>query len=179
MKIQNKYRGFTIIELLVVVTIIILLTGIIINSLAGARAKARDAQRVSDLGQLQLALALFVDRCGQYPTTLTLSNATGCPVTTPAITLGSFIGQIPTPPAGAGSTSYDYIFYTSGGLKSNYLLHTKLEKGNAAASKGVDTLNIYDRTGGNGTWSQNVIITSPWKDCDDTATSLDYCIGPN
>ena len=48
---QNK-KGFTLIELLVVIAIIGLLSSIAVVSLNGARAKARDAKRVSDVKQI-------------------------------------------------------------------------------------------------------------------------------
>ena len=58
-----KYRniGFTLIELLVVVAIIGLLSSVILSQLNTARAKARDAQRIHDLSQIQLAIEMFRD----------------------------------------------------------------------------------------------------------------------
>ena len=54
---QNK-KGFTLIELLVVIAIIGLLSSIAVVSLNGARAKARDAKRVSDVKQLSLLIEM-------------------------------------------------------------------------------------------------------------------------
>jgi len=62
-------RGFTLIELLVVIAIIGLLASIILASLSGARAKARDARRASDLHDFQEALELYVSDRGHYPIT--------------------------------------------------------------------------------------------------------------
>lgn len=64
----RKNKGFTLIELLVVVAIISLLSSIVFASLNTARAKARDARRLSDLHQLDNALALYAsDHNGSYP----------------------------------------------------------------------------------------------------------------
>jgi len=56
---MNKKRGFTLVELLVVIAIIGLLSTLAFISLNSARAKARDAKRVSDVRQIQSALELY------------------------------------------------------------------------------------------------------------------------
>jgi len=62
-------EGFTLIELLVVIAIIGLLATIVLVSLSSARAKGRDARRVSDLKQIEKALEMFYDNYGRYPIT--------------------------------------------------------------------------------------------------------------
>lgn len=62
-------RGFTLIELLVVISIISLLSSVVFSSVNTARFKARDARRMSDLRNLQLALELYRDANGLYPVT--------------------------------------------------------------------------------------------------------------
>jgi prepilin-type N-terminal cleavage/methylation domain-containing protein len=59
-------RGFTLIELLVVITIIGLLSGMILVSLGGIRAKARDVRRMSDIRQIVLAMELAYSDDDQY-----------------------------------------------------------------------------------------------------------------
>jgi prepilin-type N-terminal cleavage/methylation domain-containing protein len=63
-KILSK-KGFTLIELLVVITIIGTLSGVVVVSLTGARASARDAIRQSDMRQIVSAQGIhygFNDR---------------------------------------------------------------------------------------------------------------------
>jgi prepilin-type N-terminal cleavage/methylation domain-containing protein len=55
---MKKQKGFTLIELLVVIAIIGILASIVLVSLGGARAKARDAQRLSDVKQMALILEM-------------------------------------------------------------------------------------------------------------------------
>jgi prepilin-type N-terminal cleavage/methylation domain-containing protein len=69
--IKKYKKGFTLIELLVVVAILGLLATIVAVSLTSARARARDARRVSDVRQIELALELYYAAHLQYP------NATG------------------------------------------------------------------------------------------------------
>lgn len=66
---KTNSRGFTLIELLVVIAIIGLLSAVVLASLNVARAKARDARRMTDLAQLQTALELYYSTTGHYPIT--------------------------------------------------------------------------------------------------------------
>ncbi len=66
MKLKPK-KGFTLIELLVVVAIIGVLASIVLSSLNEARAKARDARRLSDIKTIQTALELYFLDNNEYP----------------------------------------------------------------------------------------------------------------
>ncbi|MFA7169526.1 MAG: prepilin-type N-terminal cleavage/methylation domain-containing protein [Candidatus Paceibacterota bacterium] len=52
-------KGFTLIELLVVISIIGVLSTIAMTSLNGARAKARDARRRTEIGEIKKALEIY------------------------------------------------------------------------------------------------------------------------
>lgn len=60
--------GFSLIELLIVIAMIGLLSSLLLANLQGARARARDAQRKSDLKQLKTALRMYYNDNQAYPT---------------------------------------------------------------------------------------------------------------
>ena len=67
--IQNS-RGFTLVELLIVIAIIGVLTTLLMANFIGVRQRARDAQRKSDVRQIQAALELYRSDQGSYPSSL-------------------------------------------------------------------------------------------------------------
>jgi len=68
---KNKSKGFTLIELLVVIAIIGILSTLSVVALNSARARARDAKRISDIRQIQTALEMFYSANNNYPTSTT------------------------------------------------------------------------------------------------------------
>ena len=64
---MKNRKAFTLIELLVVVAIIGLLAAMAVVALNNARAKARDARRVSDVRQVQTALEMYYLDQNAYP----------------------------------------------------------------------------------------------------------------
>lgn len=75
MKISNKKSGFTLIELLVVISIIGFLSTVVMQNLNGARLKARDTVRMSDMRQIQKAIEMYYSNNGHYPAPDNVTNA--------------------------------------------------------------------------------------------------------
>ena len=96
---RGTEKGFTLIELLVVIAIIGILATIVMVSLNTARSKARDVRRVSDIRQMQLALQMYYDANGSYPSVLTGLKPT-------------YISAVPFDPN--GTASYQYAICSSG-----------------------------------------------------------------
>lgn len=111
MKQITNRKGFTLIELLVVIAIIGILSTLAIVALGNARARSRDAKRVSDIRQITSALELYYNDQGMYPTAITPGNSLAAAGTT----YMALIPSNPTPvndgncPATPGSaTNYSY-----------------------------------------------------------------------
>ncbi|MDD4412671.1 MAG: prepilin-type N-terminal cleavage/methylation domain-containing protein [Patescibacteria group bacterium] len=131
-------QGFTLIELLIVIVIIGILASLTIASLGTGRTKARDARRVSDIGQLQVALEEYRNDEGTYPPTSSLAMA-GQPLVGP-ITGRTFLASIPANPTpwneGACTDGSDYI-YSQNDSGTSYSLSYCLAGPSGALSAGV------------------------------------------
>lgn len=64
---RQKRRGFTLVEVLVVVGVLAGLSSIVYFNGGEARKKSRDTQRVSDIQQIVVALRLYKELNGTYP----------------------------------------------------------------------------------------------------------------
>jgi type II secretion system protein G len=120
----NKTKGFTLVELLVVIAIIGILSSVVIVSMNSSRAKARDAKRVSDIKQFQLALAVYQDANGGYPTDIYGSALT------------SYMPTLPKDPS--NSANYRYAYYPTSGTPTTYHLGTSLELSNTVLNDDKD-----------------------------------------
>lgn len=128
---MKAQKGFTLVELLVVIAIISLLSGIVLSSLNSARMKARDARRISEMRQIQLALEMYYHNNGNYPIVIAYFVPPFQDInwsTTLASSLNPFLSTLPKEAALAG---YGYL-YSSTNAGQKYGLATGLESsGNA------------------------------------------------
>lgn len=60
-------RGFTLVEIIVVVGIIALLSAVVLASISQARSNTRDKKRLSDIKQYELAFTLYKEANGDFP----------------------------------------------------------------------------------------------------------------
>lgn len=137
---QKENKGFTLVELLVVISIIGVVMGLSLFGLGGARKSGRDAKRKSDLEQIRSALELYRSDCGSYPLTLG-SNLVGdgvkigCDVTNVYMT---------STPKDTLEPSHKYLYVSNG---KTYELCASLEQGEdsvlcgTSASCGSETCN--------------------------------------
>ena len=106
----RRSSGFTLIELLVVIAIIGILSSAVIASVTTARAKARDANRLSQIKQIQQALTLYHSDHQTYPSS-TPSGFTGedaaIQFLSSAADNNSYLDRTPVPPPG-GTVTFVY-----------------------------------------------------------------------
>ena len=161
-------RGFTLIELLVVIAIIAILASIILASLNTARSKSRDARRVADLKQVQLALELYNNDNSKYPLQGVYGNLSGISATL----VPTYISALPSDP---GTYTYNYASLTGSGSTAtlctvapcnSYALVAQLESATPASTFS----SSYQGTDFTGTGS----VTT----CGTAVSGGYYCVRP-
>jgi prepilin-type N-terminal cleavage/methylation domain-containing protein len=65
--LNKQNRGFTIIELLVVIVVIGLLAALVLNSFQGVQGRARDTERRTDVNAIATQLEVYYQDNGRYP----------------------------------------------------------------------------------------------------------------
>lgn len=65
---KKSSRGFTLVELLIVVATIIILAAVTILAYSGTQARSRDAKRRADVANIAKAMEIYYGDNGQYPT---------------------------------------------------------------------------------------------------------------
>src|SRR3989344_6388236 len=102
-------KGFTLVELLVVVSIIGILSSVLIVALTSAREKSRDARRLSDINAIKSAIEFYRDgNKGKVPPPTTESVViTGGAVLDELVT-GGFLARLPEDPINDGAYQYRY-----------------------------------------------------------------------
>ena len=113
-----RKKGFTLVELLVVVALVGSLGGVFLTQFPASQKRTRDTQRSNDLKQFQTALEAYANRnTGLYPIFVTMDADGLCP------TLGS-VGCSKDPRSDKGHESYKYQS-DAGGL--NFVLWARFE----------------------------------------------------
>ena len=131
---MNK-KGFTLIEILIVVAIIGILASVVLVGLGPLQRQGRDARRISDLKQVQTGLELYYNKNGAYPI-MNVTDSAGWTSLSSDLT-GADIGisNVPKEP----STGKSYLYESDGTV---YALGATLDDStNKALDGDIDNAN--------------------------------------
>src|SRR5665213_1440885 len=119
-KKRSSNKGFTIVELLIVIVVIGILALLVITTYSGIQAKARNAKRQSDIASLQTQLEAFFSQNGYYPSLTDLNTASWLTTNMKSLDQNALIDpsnstQSKTLLASAALKSYAYAVSNSAG----------------------------------------------------------------
>jgi prepilin-type N-terminal cleavage/methylation domain-containing protein len=103
--LKKSTKGFTLIEILIVVAIIGILASVVVVGLGPAQKRGRDARRASDLRSVQTALELYYGKNTKYPNAAITDWKSLADILL-AADLG--VSQIPSDP----TTNKEYLYAT-------------------------------------------------------------------
>jgi prepilin-type N-terminal cleavage/methylation domain-containing protein len=72
---DRQSHAFTLIELLIVITIVVVLLGLLFPAFQGVQERAKKVQAKNDLTQFVTAVNAFYTEYGRYPTAVTTDNS--------------------------------------------------------------------------------------------------------
>lgn len=122
-------KGFTLVELLVVVAIIIILTGVGLQYLGSVRSKSRDAKRFTVVKNIEQAVETYYqERCLQnnctFPTTFSLTD------------LSVYIGSPEDPSTSTSHPNYSVAYDP---VTNKYCIGAKMENANYTNTVSCDS----------------------------------------
>jgi type IV pilus assembly protein PilA len=109
---RNKQKGFSLIELLIVVAIILIIAAIAIPNLLRARIAANEASAVASLRTMNTASITYNSTYGNYPTTLTALGPVA-PGSSPTSATADLLDSVLAPTGGvmvANKSGYTFTF---------------------------------------------------------------------
>ncbi len=129
-----KNKGFTLLELLVVIAILAILAVVGMGQYRTSQIKARDGQRKSDLSNIARALEMYYNDFGQYPVDDDDGQMVvgGSPLNWGEETFETddaiYMKILPQDPKASNDSNGDYCYMSNGG--ADFLLYAKLENEN-------------------------------------------------
>jgi prepilin-type N-terminal cleavage/methylation domain-containing protein len=118
---RKQQRGFTIVELLIVIVVIAILAAIVIVAYSGIQNRAYDSRRLSDMQDIQKAVEAYrvengafplVTAANQDPQGYESSYVTGLFLNT--LKASGLVNTVPIDPVNTSTYSYRYYVYSPG-----------------------------------------------------------------
>ncbi len=124
-------KGFTLVEILVVIAIIAIMAAVVLPSIDKVRARSRDTKRIADINQLRLALEHYFNIYNRYPVNINVTSANDATLNG-ATTLFLGNGILTATPKDSNGNNYLYASYctTPTGNPRGYHLGAVLEQPN-------------------------------------------------
>jgi type II secretion system protein G len=149
MKVQLKQRGFTIVELLIVIVVIGILAALVITTFTGIQKKARDTERETDVKALHGQVEAYYAQNGRYPTLANLNDSAWRTTNMKGLDAGALKdpkGSAETLVAAPAANSYAYAVSASDGSACDnstadcvqYTLTATLENGGTFAKSNLN-----------------------------------------
>ncbi len=150
LKTKTLQKGFTIVELLIVIVVIGILAALVLNTFSGVQKRARDSERQTDINSLSTQLEVYYNDNGGYPALSQIDTGTEATtlfkgmdaeaISAPGQTGESLLDVYSATP---NKDQYSYQAYNSGGVVvctvttgcGKYVLNYFSENGNAVKSK--------------------------------------------
>lgn len=150
--LNKKSKGFTIVELLIVIVVIAILATLVIVTFTGIQKKARDSKRQTDITAVASHLEAFYANNGYYPTLNDLQTASFVSGNLKGLdpsALTSPEGDQISGTAGTGASGWAYGYTTTGCTASSpssttnectaFTLTANLEGSSTAFTKSSNT----------------------------------------
>lgn len=156
----NK-KGFTLIEMAVVLLIIGILAGIVLRNIGTFSPAARDTRRVANLNTVGTYLAQYSMQKGYFPTSNSWDQ-----LETELKSIG--VSNLPRDP---GSNQYYYFYCTSSGAMNpnHFILRAQLEQSSTTNPKIYE--NSYNSSSAPSGWS----CSSSTIDCSNNSSNY-FCL---
>lgn len=165
---RKNTKGFTLVEILVVIAIIGLLVTFSSIALNSSRVRARDAQRVAYINQIKTGLELYYSKNNVYPTLIT----GGQPLSLNGVKYLDPVPVNPTPRTDGSCPNQDFSYSPYSG-NTSYVISFCLGKGAGAFSAGTSICDgaqrckacgQYSLSYGGVTYNTLAIGTQCWLD---------------